>query len=368
MVDTSSYIARFDGAIHSLFGDAVRLSLKDPVALHFFTQMARAQTRAAKRRAVWEKQGVHVPPLLILSVTGRCNLACAGCYARAQQRKDEREMTSEELLEVVQEGCDLGIGIMLLAGGEPMVRAEDLVALGQAAPEVIFPVFTNGTLIDDALVERLRTQRNLVPVVSLEGHGAQTDARRGQGVARKAEDALARLRRAGIFCGTSITVTRANAGLVLREEYIREVMALGCRVFFFVEYVPVCEGTESLVLTGGQRQALMQAMERFHDDLPGLFIAFPGDESAYGGCLAAGRGFVHISPGGRVEACPFAPYADTTVQNGGLRAALESPLLSAIRDAHGRLAETDGGCALWAQRAWIRSLLSEVRGKETHEG
>jgi hypothetical protein len=43
--------------------------------------------------------------------------------------------------------------------------------------------------------------------------------------------------------------------------------------------------------------------------------------------------------------------------------ALRSPLLAAIRDNHGRLTETRGGCALWAERDWVRSLLPALPGE-----
>ncbi|MFZ2413956.1 MAG: hypothetical protein WAW16_07030, partial [Candidatus Cryosericum sp.] len=111
------------------------------------------------------------------------------------------------------------------------------------------------------------------------------------------------------------------------------------------------------VLDDGQRARLAATVASLQKRLPGLFIAFPGDEEVFGGCLAAGRGFVHISPSGRVEPCPFAPYSDTSVRGVPLRDALASPLLLAIRDNHERLTETNGGCALWSQREWVRSLL-----------
>ncbi len=79
---------------------------------------------------------------------------------------------------------------------------------------------------------------------------------------------------------------------------------------------------------------------------PALFIAFPGDEEAYGGCLAAGRGFIHINPEGNLEPCPFAPYTDTNLTNLPLREALNSQLLKTIRENHDQLTETRGGCAL----------------------
>jgi len=40
-----------------------------------------------------------------------------------------------------------------------------------------------------------------------------------------------------------------------------------------------------------------------------------------------------------------------------LREALGSEFLKAIRENGGRLREGGGGCALWTQRDWVRSLL-----------
>jgi MoaA/NifB/PqqE/SkfB family radical SAM enzyme len=185
-----------------------------------------------------------------------------------------------------------------------------------------------------------------------------TDARRGKGVSRQARATVERLRAAGVFFGISLTVTSGNLTTVTDPTFVAELMTLGCRLFFFVEYVPVREGTESLVLTEEQRCQLAACTDAMHDRHAGLFIAFPGDEQAYGGCLAAGRGFVHISPSGRVEPCPFAPYADTNVRDVSLLEALQSPFLKTIRESHERLGETQGGCALWAQREWVRSLLA----------
>ena len=357
MHETTEYIDLFDAAIRTLFSDAVRITLRDPSVAAFFVRMRRAQHMAERRRAQLAEEGMHVPPFMILSVTGRCNLACAGCYSQAQERHEEPDMSPAELLSVVRQGHELGVGIMMLAGGEPMTRADELLAIAREVPDVVFPVFTNGTLLDESLVGRMRGRRNVIPVISLEGRAAQTDARRGEGVADQARAAIARMRRAGVFFGTSLTVTRLNIDTVLDEDYLRGLTDLGCRLFFFVEYVPVREGTESLVLDTAQRARLAVTVASMQRRLRGLFIAFPGDEEAMGGCLAAGRGFIHISPSGRVEPCPFAPFSDASVRDMPLRDALASPLLAAIRENHGRLTETTGGCALWSQHEWVQSLL-----------
>ena len=73
----------------------------------------------------------------------------------------------------------------------------------------------------------------------------------------------------------------------------------------------------------------------------------------------AGRGFVHVSPEGNLEPCPFAPYSDTNLRDLSLKDALQSELLKEIRQNHEKLTETKGGCALWENREWIDSLRRE---------
>src|SRR5450830_1303458 len=187
MSETTEYIHLFDDAIRALFSDAVRITLQDPSVAAFFVRMRRAQHRAERRRALLATEGVHVPPFMIISVTGRCNLACAGCYVQAQQRHEEPDMTPTELLSVVRHGHDLGVGIMLLAGGEPMTRVGDLLTIAREVPDVVFPVFTNGILLDDLLVRGIRKQRNVVTLTSLEGNEAATLARRGSECRREGE-------------------------------------------------------------------------------------------------------------------------------------------------------------------------------------
>jgi MoaA/NifB/PqqE/SkfB family radical SAM enzyme len=129
---------------------------------------------------------------------------------------------------------------------------------------------------------------------------------------------------------------------------------VGAGALFLVEYVPVKPGTEDLAIGPEERKRLL-AQDRF-TRLPYPVATLPGDEEAYGGCLAAGRGFIHISDDGRLEACPFAPYSDSSVADGNLAEALRSPMMAAIRERHGELVETKGGCALWNKEGWAVSL------------
>lgn len=58
------------------------------------------------------------------------------------------QLTDEEWLRIFDEADSLGISFILLAGGEPMIRRDIIEAAG-THPNILFPVFTNGTFMDD---------------------------------------------------------------------------------------------------------------------------------------------------------------------------------------------------------------------------
>jgi MoaA/NifB/PqqE/SkfB family radical SAM enzyme len=340
------------------FKDAWRISLKDPGQAYFFLQTIKRQKKAAQLRAKLEREGVHVPPILIFSVTDRCNLQCKGCYHLALRQAPGPEMSEEKIRSILAEARELGISFAALAGGEPLVRRE-IIGITADFPEIIFLVFTNGMLLDDELLTELKGQRNFVPVISLEGWQEDTDSRRGKGVYESLREIIEKVKKANLFWSVSLTVTCSNFAIVTDTSFIKFLHKLGCKLFFFVEYTPVKEGTEDWVITDTQRTELLRIRDGLRSEFPALFIAVPGDEDEIGGCLSAGRGFVHINAQGDVEPCPFVPYSDTSLVKSSLKDALQSEFLKVIRDNHEHLTETQGGCALWIEREWVRSLIDK---------
>ena len=238
-----------------------------------------------------------------------------------------------------------------------MMRRDILEAVAEVK-DMIFPIFTNGTLIGPSYLEFLRTHLNMVPIISIEGNDAFTDERRGPGVFKRATSAMERLKQEQLFFGASITVTTENYMQVTSTEYIDQLVAYGCKIIFFVEYVPTEAGTEHLALDESQTTELGQLLEQrrtTYDDI--IFFSFPGDEKETGGCLASGRGFFHIGPDGSAEPCPFSPFSDSNVATIGLRGALRSPLFRKIRDARALGWEHTGGCTLYEHRDEISKLL-----------
>ena len=347
-----------DRLVRTTFRDAVRASVKDPAMMTFFLRTLKAQKKAADRRQTCEEEGLHVPPVIILSVTDRCNLHCHGCYSQGLNREAKAEMSSDRLERLFSEAEALGTAIILLAGGEPLMKP-GLLDITKKYPRIIFPLLTNGTLLDDQIVGRIKEQRNVIPMLSLEGFEGDTDLRRGAGTYARVCKAMEKLQATGVFFGVSITVTRSNFATVTADSFVRGLLGRGCKAFFYVDYSPVSKETESWVPTAEQRAVLSGSS--FRERYPATFLSFPGEEKAFGGCLSSGRGFVHVSASGDLEPCPFAPYSDASLQKMSLREALGSQFLRRIRDNSGELLEADGGCAIWKKREWAQSLLTGNR-------
>jgi MoaA/NifB/PqqE/SkfB family radical SAM enzyme len=354
-----NYRDLFDRTIAETLNQALRIIRADPALLIAGTNLFRYQKKGALLRRKNEREGLLVPPVMIVSVTSRCNLTCAGCYMRQRQNSAVPEMTPEVLRSVVVEAADLGVSVIVLAGGEPLMRRAEIVDLARSLPQILFPVFTNGLLIDEETAVLLAARKNIVPVISIEGFRQETDCRRGSGVYDRLLSTCSILKSRRGFTGCSVTVTSSTIDQVLDERFIEFLLDAGIKAFVFVEYVPIESGTRNLVLTPDQRKKLNTAIQLFSEKYPALFIEFPGDEDVYGGCLAAGRGFVHVSPSGDLEPCPASPFSDANLATVSLKEGLRSDFLQKIRENHSRLIETDGGCALWTNQEWVKGLMEK---------
>ncbi|MBR3742711.1 MAG: radical SAM protein [Clostridia bacterium] len=357
--DIQAYMTK---GVERVVKDAVKATLKNPKESAFMLRFAAASRAASKRRAETEKNGEHVPPFLIASITSKCNLHCAGCYSRCNHATVDAEpvaqMTGEEWGRVFSEADDMGISFILLAGGEPMLRRDVIEAAGER-PNILFPIFTNGTFIDDKYLSLFDRCRNLLPIMSIEGNREATDARRGKGIYDRLIANMDAFQKKGLIFGASVTVTTENLKEVSSDSFIQSLSDRGCKAVIFVEFVPVTEESQELAPGDTEREYLAGEIDRLRREVPEMvFISFPGDEKSSGGCLAAGRGFFHINSHGGAEPCPFSPYSDVNVREKGLKGALHSSLFTALQS--GDLLNDDhrGGCVLYEKREQVQALLT----------
>lgn len=343
-----------NNGIKNISDIAARFYLGNRKGQAFMLRMASDFHKSAKIRARHEQKGIHVPPFLIASIAAECNLRCTGCYAWANgscgdgQRKEQ--LNAEEWRRVFQEASDLGVSFILLAGGEPLLR-QDVIEAASEFEHIIFPVFTNGTMLDDDYLNLFDKHRNLIPVLSLEGNAEKTDARRGEGVSEKIEQTANRLKERGILFGSSITVTTENQNDVTELAFAEALREKGCGLVFYVEYVPVEKNTEHLILGEDNLRILASRVDSLRESRKNkgmIFLSFPGDEEAMGGCLAAGRGFFHINATGGAEPCPFSPYSVMNLREQTLLAVLQSSFFEKVREISAAEAlNHKGGCTLF---------------------
>ena len=357
--DLEQYLTR---GVENVVRDLVRTAMFHPAESAFMARYALASRKASQRRQELADAGEHIPPFLIASITSLCNLHCAGCYARSldtcQDGEPVQQLSGEEWGRIFAEARDLGIGFILLAGGEPMVR-RDVIEAAAAVPEILFPIFTNGTLLTEDYLSLLEKNRNLVPIFSIEGGQEKTDDRRGKGVYERVARGMERLRQSRIAFGASITVTSENLDEVTAAPFLDALAEKGCKGVIYVEFVPTNHDLKDLALDDHDREWLavrLNELRRDREDL--LLISFPGDEKSSGGCLAAGRGFFHINSHGGAEPCPFSPYSDLSLRDVSLRQAMHSPLFTALRSGEFLLDEHEGGCVLYQKRDQVEALLA----------
>ena len=355
--DLQEYLSN---GIEKIIKGAMKASLSNPKESKFLARFMLTSKKALKKRKDSELNNEHIPPFLIASITSQCNLHCAGCYARGNHSCHDGEvreqLTENQWADVFTQAKDLGISFILLAGGEPLVR-KDVVMEAAKFPEIIFPVFTNGTMLENEYIDEFDKHRNLIPIISIEGERETTDNRRGEGVYTAINQAMQSLSKRKILFGASVTVTKQNMDEVMSDAFLNELHEKGCKVVIYVEYVPINKLTIELAPDDEARKHMtskLKDVRETYDDM--VFISFPGDEKTSGGCLAAGRGFFHINSQGGAEPCPFSPYSDINVVTHSLVDVMHSPLFSKLREGNLLMEDHDGGCVLFNKESMVMAL------------
>ena len=354
-----------NSGIRDILKTAGRFYLKDTKGIACLAKVGPAMAKAAKRREANEAAGLHVPVFLIASIAAECNLRCTGCYAWANgtvgAAAKAAELSDDTWAAILDEADELGISFVLLAGGEPtLCRA----VIEEAATHegMMFPIFTNGSYINDTWIELFDNHRNLIPVFSLEGDFYQTDARRGPGVAKRVHENMAELQKRHIMWGVSYTVTKENMDGVTDVDSLADLYNKGCGLVIFNEYVPIACGTEDMAMRTEDQRRMMTRVEEARvsgkmDNM--ILMSFPGDEELTGGCVAAGRGFFHINYAGAAEPCPFSPYSVANVTEVGIKGALASSFFARIRDIEAAHSDEHvGGCSLFMHKEEVEAAMA----------
>ena len=183
--------------------------------------------------------------LVFWELTARCNLKCCHCRAEAKDDFAAGELTTAEILSVARDIRAAGDPIMILTGGEPLVR-RDFFEVAEACVGLFSRVAlaTNGTIVDDETARRVVGCGIQRVSVSLDGAKAAThDAFRG---VKGSFDATVRgydaMARAGASLQVNATVASHNIGEV--GELLDFVLARKAAAFHVFALVPVGCGAQ----------------------------------------------------------------------------------------------------------------------------
>ncbi len=289
-----------------------------------------ASPSSAHREAFPEEQRNQLR-VLAWEITRSCNLACIHCRAAAQDRPYENELTTEEGFQLLDEISALSKPIVILTGGEPLLRPDvfEIAAYG-SQKGFRMTMAVNGTLLTEELAVRMMDAGIQRISVSLDGATAAShDAfRQVQGAFDGALQGVAAARKAGLDFQINTTITRQN----LHElKPIQEmVVALGAVAHHIFLLVPMGRGKD-LVEQGIDAEQYERTLNWFYEqkgkvDLQLKATCAPhyyrilrqrareeGKEVNFGsfgldalsrGCLG-GTGFAFISHVGQVQPCGY---------------------------------------------------------------
>lgn len=319
-----------------------------------------------KRDEILRKDGFRPPLFFVISPTMRCNMKCYGCYS-GEYEKDFG--LSRELLDrILTEAEEMHIHFVTISGGEPFLRT-DLLELYEKHKDIMFQVYTNGTLITDEIAKKLSELGNVAPMVSIEGFEETTDRRRGKGHFRLVMEVFDRLKKYGVLFGSSIMQTRENYLEISSHEFVRLLVEKGVSVIWYFQYIPVGYNPDvKLMLLPEERDEIRRRLRVIRNTYPVFLCDFWNDGAYIDGCLAGGREYFHINARGDVEPCVFVHFAVDNIQNKTLREVLLSPFFKGIRANQPFSDNPLTPCMIIDNPSALRELVRRYNARPTHEG
>jgi heme d1 biosynthesis radical SAM protein NirJ len=152
-------------------------------------------------------------PVVIWNLIRRCNLACQHCYATSADHDFSGELSHAEVLDVMRDLYAYGVRVLILSGGEPLMRP-DIFEISAQAKAMGFYVglSSNGTLIGGNNIGSIAAVGYDYVGISLDGlYEVHDRFRRKAGAFDAALHGIRLCRDAGIKVGLRFTLTRDNA-------------------------------------------------------------------------------------------------------------------------------------------------------------
>ena len=345
-------------AIHQYVMNVVNNTNSKCLCKFFTNFLSNATWYAGPKRAKYlNEQDVKIPFVMLISPSMRCNLRCTGCYAANYSKEDD--IPFEEVDRIIGEARDLGVYFFVILGGEPFF-ADYMLKIYEKYNDCMFAPFTNGTLFNDDIADKLQDLGNVMPMFSLEGFEEQTDARRGKGVFQKVMKGMDLLKSRGVPFGVSSATGRQNMEVVSSDEFIDMLIEKGALISWYFIFMPVGDDPDtSLMLTPEQRIELGKRVRRIRTYFA---IDFFNDAPYVGGCIA-GKYYCHVNSKEDVEPCIFSHFSTCNLKGKPVLEAFKSPMFKELRHRQPYNENMLRPCMMIDNPNVVREVMTKVEAK-----
>ncbi len=312
------------------------------------------------------KYQTNIPLSIVLDPTSSCNLNCPGCL---NTNDGNQYLTFDEMDSIIAQGKKLGIYSYHFSGGEPLLRKSDILKLCNKHDDCIFHIITNGTLIDRQFCRDVRNLGNAFLSLSLDGMELTNDSHRGSGTFDKVMAAMAFMRNEGLLFGASVCCTSLNCTEVTSDEFYDLIISKGCKYCLYFHYMPVGnDAIPEIMLSPEQRDYMYRRIRyiRSQECKKPIFTAdLLNDEEFLGGCIAGGRGFLHINANGYVEPCIFIHYSNANIRRVSLLDTLRQPLFVEFANNQPFNENFLCPCPMLENPQFLQDMIKKSRAKPT---
>ena len=195
------------------------------------------------------KTGVKAPRIIAWEITRSCNLSCAHCRAAAEFGHYHGELSLDEIKKVIDNIVTISNPILILTGGEPLLRPDIWEIIDYCHEKGAMPVVgTNATLITDEIAAKLAEHK--IPRISVSidfATAEEHDAFRGEpGCFDASIEGIKVAKRHGVGVQINTTVTKQNVHELPAIHDLAE--ELGVDAFHIFMLVPTGRGSDLIDL------------------------------------------------------------------------------------------------------------------------
>jgi radical SAM protein with 4Fe4S-binding SPASM domain len=273
---------------------------------------------------------LNAPEEIGLDITQKCNLTCPHCYKDSGQVTED-ELSTKEILTIIDEAVKAGIFCLFISGGEATCRPDLFEIVKYAHDKGINSILTTNGVYGRETLDKILSANFIKIQISLDGPQKIHDSLRGKGNFEKSVDSIRYLKKNGTKVRINFHICEKNKNSI--KEMVDIATDLGVAIkFSTIRPIGRQQETDLKMLTGKELYVAIKEILKFKKQFPEILITCDFDTlvgkiplySLSSGrnnrCLAAEKTLT-IDSCGNIFPCsfftPFPEFNAGNVKNGG---------------------------------------------------